>query len=614
MEYEKDPNKKPYKSVLSNALWSLRGMVSGTPVSLLVMVLEVPLAVFLAWGQVRLPALVVGEVTRGESIRHAAVAVGLFLLAMLTATVLRDTCETVTGVLLQFYRSLRGCELDRKTMGCRYQTLERKETRDLGKRAGWSTWMWNGVQPLSDVPRRSLKLAENVLCYALLGTVLSGVSPWLVVLLTLAPAVNILCARAYRKWQYAARPARTDLSRRLSYVCTEPADFAAWKDIRVYGMAGWFRRLYRDLLDRDLVWTGRDMTRELLVKLADLLVILLRDGAAYAVLIAEAVRGQITAEQFVLYFAAVSSFADFVGGIVSQWNAMANASLFVSDFREYLDLPEDVPEGTRSAGDHLDRTPEIVFDHVSFRYSGAEADTIHDLSLTIAPGEKIALVGLNGAGKTTLVKLLCGLYVPTAGEIRVNGVPVGDFKPEEYYKLFAPVFQDTGTGPFTILETVTSRMDGGGDRERAEVCLRDAGLGDKIASLPKGMDTVLDKQLDRDGTDLSGGERQKLMLARAMYKDAPVLVLDEPTAALDPIAENEIYLQYNAMTAGKTALFISHRLASTRFCDRILFLRDGEIAEMGTHDELMAPGGEYSKLFEIQSCWYRDDYKGGAAQ
>lgn len=291
MEYEKNPNKKPYKSVLSNAWWSLRGMIHGTPVSLLVMVLEVPLAVFLAWGQVRLPALVVGEVTRGESLRHAALAVGLFLLAMLTATVLRDTCETVIDVLLQFYRSLRSCELDRKTMGFRYQTLERKETRDLGERAGRSTWMWNGVQPLSDVPRRSLKLAENLLCYALLGTVLSGVSPWLVLLLTLAPVVNILCARAYRKWQYAARPARTDLSRRLRYVCAEPADFAAWKDIRVYGMAGWFRALYRDLLDRDLVWTGKDGTREFLVKLADLLVILLRDGAAYAVLITEALPG-----------------------------------------------------------------------------------------------------------------------------------------------------------------------------------------------------------------------------------------------------------------------------------------------------------------------------------
>ena len=587
-------------------------MVRDTPASLLVMVLELPLAVFLAWGEVRLPALVVGEVTRGAALRHAALTVGLFLLAMLLATVLRDTCEAALGVFLQRYRNVRGGELDRKSMTCLYQTFEKKETRDLRDRGQKACWMWDDVQPLSDVPRHALKLIEYILCYVLLGTVLSHVTPWLALLLTLAPAVNILCARAYRKWQFAARAVRTDLNRKLDYVCKKPADLTAWKDIRVYGMAGWFRELYRELLQKGLDWERRASLREFLGRLADLFVILLRDGAAYAVLIAGAVQGEITAEEFVLYFAAVSSFAGFVGNIVTEWNAILNASLFVCDFREYLDLPGDGPDGAESAEGHLDHAPEIVFDRVSFRYDGAEADTIHDLSLTIAPGERIALVGLNGAGKTTLVKLLCGLYRPRAGEIRVDGVPAGDFRREEYYKLFSPVFQDARPGPFSILENVSARLDGRGDRALAESCLRRAGLGEKLDSLPKGMDTVLDKLLDSEGTDLSGGEKQKLMLARSIYKNAPVLVLDEPTAALDPIAENQIYLQYSAMTAGKTSLFISHRLASTRFCDRILFLKDGQIAEQGTHDELMALGGAYSRLYELQSCWYRDDYKGGS--
>ena len=226
-------------------------------------------------------------------------------------------------------------------------------------------------------------------------------------------------------------------------------------------------------------------------------------------------------------------------------------------------------------------------------------------------GERIALVGMNGAGKTTLVKLLCGLYRPTSGEIKIDGVPTGNFGREEYYKLFSPVFQNVQTAFFSLAETVSGTSEDKTDKAYALDCMKKSGLEKKIDSLSNGIDTRLDKQVNEGGIELSGGEAQKLMMARALYKNAPILVLDEPTSALDPIAENEIYLKYRDMTEGKTSLFISHRLASTKFCDRILLLDGGKIAEEGTHDELIAKGGEYAKLFEIQSCWYREDYKGG---
>lgn len=611
---KKPEKKKPYRSAWSNALWSFRGMLRGTPQSFWLMAAAVPLTVFLAWAEIQLPALVVSEVTAQQTFLHATVAVGILLGATLIATALKEFCSTVQQAYMSRYRFSQSVRLHRKSMHCFYETYEKKATRDLLGRAERATWMNNGKCPLLEMPRQGADLLTNLLCYALFGTVISFVSPWLVVLLTVCPAINWLCVRAYNKYEYATRAQRTDIDRKLQYVMDRSEDFSAAKDIRVYGMADWLRGMYRELSDRALSWQKKLSARQFLTRLADLGIILLRDGTAYAVLIGMALRGEITVDRFMLYFAAISGFATYVGNIMTAWTAMQTASLVLCDFREYLDLPDGGGSGKERADTHLTHAPQIVFDHVSFRYDGAQEDTLRDISLTLHSGERVALVGTNGAGKTTLVKLLCGLYSPTAGEVRVDGVPVGDFAREEYYRLFSPVFQDVQTAFFSLAETVAGEVGGHLDRERAERCMRRAGLGKKLDSLPLGIDTRLDKQINKDGIELSGGEAQKLMMARALYKDAPVLVLDEPTAALDPIAENEIYLQYRDMTEGKTSLFISHRLASTRFCDRILFLKDGKIAEEGTHSELIALGGEYAKLFEIQSCWYRDDYKGGAQQ
>lgn len=603
--------KKPYRSAWSNAIWSFKEMLRGTPQSFWLMAAGVPLSVFLAWAEIKLPALVVSEVTAGQTFRHAALAVGILLGATLAATVLSNFCCIVLNAYVSRYRFRQCVRLEKKAMHCFYQTYEKKETRDLYARAQSAIWMFNGKVNLLEVPQKSMDLLQNALCYGLFGTVISFVSPWLVLFLTVAPLVNLFCVRAYQKYEYETRAERTDVERRLNYVNDRAADFAAAKDIRIYGMADWLKQLSKALFDKDVAWQKKLSGRQLLTRLADLGVILLRDGLAYGVLIAMFLRGEITVDQFVLYFAAISGFTTYIGNIMTAWNEMHAASLVVSDFREFLDLPDEDGTGEAHAREHISPAPEIVFDHVSFRYDGAEKDTLHDISLTFHSGERIALVGMNGAGKTTLVKLLCGLYTPTSGEIRIDGVPVSDFCREEYYRLFSPVFQNVQTAFFSLAETVAGSAGENVDRARAESCMCRAGLGKKLDSLPRGIDTRLDKQVNKEGIELSGGEAQKLMMARALYKNAPVLVLDEPTAALDPIAENEIYLQYRDMTEGKTSLFISHRLASTQFCDRVLFLQEGRITEEGTHRQLLEKGGEYARLYEIQSCWYRKEYKGG---
>ena len=214
-------------------------------------------------------------------------------------------------------------------------------------------------------------------------------------------------------------------------------------------------------------------------------------------------------------------------------------------------------------------------------------------------------MGLNGAGKTTLVKLLCGLLDPTEGAVLLDGQDIRQFNRDDYYALFSAVFQEFSVLASTVAENVSQTV-GGGDRERVRTCLEKAGLTEKIDSLPKSIDTQVGREVYEDGVLLSGGQTQRLMLARALYKNGPILLLDEPTAALDPIAENDIYLKYSQMSAGKTSLFISHRLASTRFCDRIIFVAGGNIAEEGTHEELVQKGGGYAKLFEVQSRYYRE--------
>ena len=248
---------------------------------------------------------------------------------------------------------------------------------------------------------------------------------------------------------------------------------------------------------------------------------------------------------------------------------------------------------------------EIRLEHVGFTYPGSTKPTIKDINVTLRQGERIALVGLNGAGKSTLVKLLCGLYRPTQGTIFINGRPQEEYSKEEYFSLLAVVFQDVKLLPMTIAQNVASDVGTHIDRERVRECLTLSGLWQKVSSLPQKEDTPLGASILDDGIALSGGENQKLWMARALYKNAPMLLLDEPTAALDPLAEQQIYQKYMEMVEGRTSLFISHRLASTRFCDRILLLEDGTIIEQGTHDELIRLNGRYAQLFEIQGKYYR---------
>ena len=448
------------------------------------------------------------------------------------------------------------------------------------------------------------ELCKNVGGFAVYLTILSHLDPILLLVTIATCLAGFWIARRTSGWMYRHRDEEEAYITRKRYIHRVAESVPVAKDIRIFGLQNWINDLYASVHDVYLAFRLRAEKVKLLAELTEAVLTMARNGIAYGYLIQMALLEHLSVGEFLLYFTAISTFTQWVMGILQASLKLHTQSLDISRVREFLDYPEPF---RFSGGAALpDRRPyELRLEDVSFRYDGAETGTLRHLNLSIRPGEKLAIVGLNGAGKTTLVKLLCGLLDPTEGRVLLNGVDVRQFNRQEYYGLFSAVFQEFSILNVTIAENIAQNTENIDDA-RVNACLDQAGLTQAVAQLPQGTKTHVGREVFLDGVLFSGGQTQRLMLARALYKDSPILILDEPTAALDPLAENDIYLKYNDMTAGKTSLFISHRLASTRFCDRIILLADGGIAEEGTHESLLAAGGAYASLFAVQSRYYQE--------
>lgn len=393
--------------------------------------------------------------------------------------------------------------------------------------------------------------------------------------------------------------------RKLEYLEDLSDNFPAAKDIKLYALEGWLGKMMHDYQAFNLMWSKRTRLRYVWGAMLSGAMTLMQDGAAYLFLIAMLLRGELSVGDFVFYFSVVGGIATYLTKLITDIANLNSRAEKIGYYRNLFDYPTTFNHGE---GCPLPAGPvKIELKDVWYKYAGAEDYTIKGLNLTIDGGESIALVGMNGAGKTTLVKLICGFYAPTRGDILVNGRKIEEYNIEEYYSLISAVFQKVSPIACTMFEFVASvDRDRPTAREDAVAAMKVSGIWEKIETLPNGVDTHLVKNVYDDGVDFSGGEMQKLLLARAIYKNGSLLVLDEPTAALDPIAENNLYLKYRELTNGKTSLYISHRFASTRFCDRIILLEDGVITESGTHDELMKRNGQYAYMFGVQSKYYKE--------
>ena len=400
--------------------------------------------------------------------------------------------------------------------------------------------------------------------------------------------------------------------RKMNYLESTTKNFDFAKDIRLFNMSNAFFNQLSGVNETYKELNRKHHNRMVLWEVSLGSVLIVQKILMYTWLVYNVVTGAYQISDFVLYVGLVSTFHASVGYVNWIYSDMRTNSLMINDYRNFVDWKEDRETADEKDGHiteiNLDKF-EFRFENVSFKYPGHDNYVLKNVNLTIKNGAKLAVVGVNGAGKTTFIKLMMKLYEPSEGRILLNDVDIKEYNREEYFKLFSPVFQNVECFAMPIYQNISFAEEDKTDMNKINEVLEQSGLSEKINSYEKGIHTNLLKIFDKEGIDLSGGEKQRLAMARALYKDGKVVILDEPTAALDALAEDRMYREFENMIHGKTAVFISHRLGSTRFCDKIAMFEDGTIVEEGTHEELMAKNGKYAYMFGIQSQYYDEKQK-----
>ena len=490
-----------------------------------------------------------------------------------------------------------------KYMQTDFATMESTEGKDMARRArnAMAGVDYREKSAVETVFIQSAALIGNFCGLFVYAGIIAVLNPLIIVLLVLTSGIDYMLQRYLVQYDQKDKVRYIPLERRLWYLVKEMRDLGAAKDIRLYGMMGWIRQVFGENLKARMKLHVRRSRYQYAFVVVINVINTVFTGFIYYYLINRYLSGGIDISGFIVYFGLITGFNTWLMSVITNTEEVHRILLNIEDLRGFI----DVPERTRADAEAVAKDPvnSIRFENVSFGYQEGQS-VIKDMNFYVEPGEKIAIVGLNGAGKTTMIKLLCGLYEPGAGKVYIDGCDVQNFGKEELFEKIAVVFQDIYLLPTSIERNIT--LTDKADQQRLQKVLELSGLQKKVDILPEKEKTVLVKSVLEEAIDLSGGEIQKLALARALYKGGEIFVLDEPTAKLDPLAENEMYLKYNELTKGKTSIFISHRLSSTRFCDRIFYLENGKIIESGTHDVLMAMGGAYAKMFETQSRYYKE--------
>ena len=609
MREKKINNKKRKYSSFSNLIYIYKKIWKYDKKIIGYSVLEVIFAVITGFGAILLPAIIIKMLEKKIELYNMIWQI-IFIFCMYgvisgisTYLATRNTFQYVefrAGYLMQLEF--------RKVMSIDYDNYEKEKTQQLIEN-GTMAIQGNNIG-IEGILHKSVLIAIEIIGLVLYSLLLSEVNIFIILLLLSISVIQFISFKIANKYEMKNKEKKAELEVTKSYLDRQTNEVSAGKDIRIYQLQHWLTSKYKKANEKYQSLVAKERIRYFANDLIGLVLQLFRDIICYGYLILLLKNGQLLVSDFVLYIGLVTSFAAYFNEITTNITEIERCQKMTDYFREILDIKNRNHYGDGKKLDSDEATFEIEFSHVTFSYQSCndkeEKKVLDDVSFTMKKGEKIALVGINGAGKTTIVKLICGFYKPTSGNIYINGININDLDIDDYYSYLAVVFQDAFTFSFTIAENVTCEIEDKYNKEKCINALKKSGLWEKVEKLPKQENTYLNKDIEEDGIQLSGGELQKLMLARALYKDCKLLLLDEPTAALDAIAENKMYEKYEEVISGKTALFISHRLASTRFCNKILFLENGKITEEGTHDELMTLDREYAHMFNVQSQYYKE--------
>ncbi|GAA0115399.1 ABC transporter ATP-binding protein [Clostridium senegalense] len=459
----------------------------------------------------------------------------------------------------------------------------------------------NGIE---GVYHKLFELFGAVIAFLGYITIVLTLSPWILLYLLANVSFVYYLTMKIKKYRYSKKDDLSNYSRKRNYIYDIMYNFSYGKDIRIFNLSLWLQDKFNLFNNSKVNIESTIKNKEFKVSIVSIVLLLIREGLVYFYLIYNVLKGTMSIGNFTMYFTTISGFASWMQTILDNIAHINAQNLYINDFRDFLEFENKKENNNEFNNIPKDTTYEIEFKNVSFKYPNSDRYIYKNLSLKIKKGQRLAIVGINGAGKTTFVKLITRLYEPTEGEIFINGINISTLNKSEYYKLFSVVFQEIKIFAFSIAENIALIENESIDRNKVIQCIKKAGLTNKVNSLENGIDTSLLKILDSQGIELSGGENQRIALARALYKNGKVIILDEPTSALDPIAEYNIYKKFDEMIEDKTAIYISHRLSSTRFCDVIAFFEDGEIKEYGTHDELMKKEGKYYSMFNVQASYY----------